>query len=108
MKGNYYHCGKPRHYKSNCPELKKGKNTKEVCVVNYVNANEQPKFMNGTQMTDLVPVLKRSFEDKSNAVFSIKEIEDLEKILNKLQVAEVSQYLLFPLINTKKVVKLRK
>ena len=30
----------------------------------------------------------------------MKEIEDFEKILDKLQVAEVSQYSLFPLTNT--------
>ena len=51
-------------------------------------------------MTDLVPVLKRSSKDESDTVFSIKEIRDFEKMLDKLQVAEVSQYSLFPLINT--------
>ena len=104
MKGNCYYCGKPGYYKSNCSELKKGKNTEEIRLVNYVNANEQPKFVNSTQITDLVPVLKRSFEDKSDTVFSMKEIEDFKKILDKLQVVEVSQNSLFPLIKTNKVV----
>ena len=59
-------------------------------------------------MTDPVPALKhtlqRSFEEKSDTVFSMKEIEDFKKMLDKLQVVEVSQHSLFPLINTNKVV----
>ena len=41
-----------------------------------------------------------SFKDKSDVVFSINEIEDFEKMLDKLQVTEVSQHSLFPLIST--------
>ena len=102
MKGNCYHYNKPRHYKSNYSKLKKVKNTEEVHLVNYLNVNEQPKFVNSTWVTDPVPALKhtlqRSFEEKSDTVFSMKEIEDFEKMLDELKVAEISQYSLISLI----------
>ena len=47
MKDNCHNCSKPNHYKSNYSELKKGKKTKEVCLINYINANEHLKFVNG-------------------------------------------------------------
>ena len=60
--------------------------------------------MNSIRIIDPVPILKRSFEDESDIVFSMKEMRDFKKILGELQVAEVSQHSLFPLISTKNAV----
>ena len=103
VKGTCHYCGKPRHYKANCPELKKvKKGQEEVCLINYVKANEESKIVNSVLMSILITkdLLKAFFEQQSKIMFSMQEIGDFKQMLTDLQVKEVSQHSLFLLINT--------